>query len=59
MLSFILRLIATQVIKRNFETVQRKVKRGGKYLYNRLYTVKKEIEYPDLNIKLKIRSNSV
>ncbi len=59
MLGFILRLLATQAIKRNFDFVQTRVKRGGKFLYSRLYTKKKEIEYPDINITLKTRSNSI
>jgi len=58
MLTFILRLLATQVIKKNFDFIQTKVKKGSKFLYNRLYTKKKEIEYPDLNIELRVRSNS-
>ena len=60
MLSFILRLVATQVIKRNFDYVQERLKVGSKYLYNRLYTDKREKQYPDLTkVKITKRSNSI
>lgn len=58
MLAFIIRLVATQAVKRNFDYVQTRVKKGTKFLYNRLYTKKKEIEYPDINIELKVRAKS-
>ena len=58
MISFILRLVATQIIKKNFDYVQDKCKRGSKYLYSRLYTKKNEHTYPILEVEPRVKSKS-
>jgi hypothetical protein len=45
MISFILRIMATEFIKRNYTHVRNGVKNSYKYIYNRCYTKKLEKNY--------------
>jgi hypothetical protein len=62
MIGFLLRIVATEVIKKNYNRVFKKIKNTSKYIYNRIYIVKREKTikiYPDIYPKLKRRSNSI
>jgi hypothetical protein len=42
MLGFVLRCVITEFIKKNYIYIQGKLKNSSTYIYNRLYTEKKE-----------------
>lgn len=58
MLSFFLKLIAARFIKNNYKHFKNGVKNGSKYVYTRLYTIKKEKTYPSLSAPAASRSRS-
>lgn len=45
MLDFVLKIIVGRFIKNNYKHIKNGFKKGSKYIYNRLYTTKHEIDY--------------
>ena len=45
MLDFVLKIIVGRFIKNNYKHIKNGVKNGSKYIYNRLYTTRKEKNY--------------
>ena len=45
MLEFVLKIIVGRFIKNNYKHIKNGLKNGSKYIYNRLYTTRKEIDY--------------
>jgi hypothetical protein len=59
MISFILRIMATEFIKRNYKHVRDGVKNSYKYIYNRYYTKKLEKNYTMPEPLSRVRSSSI
>ena len=58
MLNFVLKIIVGRFIKNNYKHIKNGIKNGSKYIYNRLYTTKKEIDYSSAEPASRSRASS-
>ena len=58
MLQFVFKIIVGRFIKNNYKHIKNGVKNGSKYIYTRLYTTKKEIDYSSAVPASRSRSSS-